>query len=201
MGSVSGVPFSSFLSPPLAVGLSSRREGTGWIWRDSSALSPILAANPGGKQAGITGTPGTWLSKRVSPPPGGFGALHSLAPHSLARPRREWWQPRAVACLTLLGSYLKEPESPVSGLLFCAASQPPGAIPVHPLAQASRVAPDSACHGWPSSSGPGSSSPGASLLSSALGLGSPPALPFRPGAPASCCGCWADPFSGSQLAL
>lgn len=67
---------------------------------------------------------GPWLSQHVSSPPRGlWGSAHTI--YFLARPRREWWQPQAVTCLASLGCYLKEPESPVSGLLFCAASQPP----------------------------------------------------------------------------
>ena len=51
LGSISGLPTSSFLHPPLAGGsLSCLREGTEWIqWPDLSALSP-QATSPGAER-------------------------------------------------------------------------------------------------------------------------------------------------------
>ena len=95
-----------------------------------------------------------------------------------------------------LSYYSKEPESPVPGLPFCTASQPRVASRGHLLAQASQASPDSAA-----GQGPAATRPGASLLSSTpsrstLSLGSSPALPFRPAAPASCPGGWVTPSMG-----
>lgn len=136
---------------------------------------------------------GTWGyqrpqgSKHVSVPPKELqGPAHTIhSPARLLHTHR-----------MRLSYYSKEPESPVPGLPFCTASQPRVASRGHLLAQASQASPDSAA-----GQGPAATRPGASLLSSTpsrskLSLGSSPALPFRPAAPASCPGGWVTPSMG-----
>lgn len=99
---------------------SCHREDTCWVLRhDSSVHSPPhLATAPAGEQAGITGIPEapepkTW----VSPSQGVSGpCMHCLLPGKAVK--------RTVAAICCdthqmhLSCYLKEPESPVSGLTF-----------------------------------------------------------------------------------